>query len=124
MTPVSPETILHDMGGTYSPTTGESPTRGYAVAVTDSPETPVPLGHEDAARDMVSSWLTSSPVVESLAASAARYIGAWAASIDGTDSLVLDVSEIYQDRNEALAIARARGEQAIYSLHDQEEIYV
>jgi hypothetical protein len=48
------------------------------------------------------------------------YLGTW---IDG-DTVWLDVSAIFEDKDEAIAVARANGEKAIWDFDNATEIYV
>lgn len=96
---------------------GSQPTVGYVVAVPTSPE----LRCADSTASIVSEYVRLPSVRRLLAENPAHHVGAW---VDDDNRLCLDVVEIFAERLPALTAAYARGEQAIYCLHEQREYKV
>ena len=107
---------LANGGLTINPRNGEVYNgQGYAVGgVLPSVTVPVNSDWHEMVKDFVLSnaeiFLNGRPV----------YLGTW---IDG-DVVWLDASEIYEDLDTALTVARERGEKAIWDFANQREIYV
>lgn len=113
------KSATEDGGWTLALNGEDVPTVGYVVGGDPALPERVLSGWDDVP------GLATLTVVDSYMARASvlgrSYTGGWVRD-DG--ALVLDTPTILADRQEALSLARERGEEAIYSLADGETIYV
>lgn len=104
-----------DGGFSRSLSTGEAPSSGYMVGGVSS-EHSIPLEDTNHLPHRVRKHLESAQAMYGKRAD--LYQGGWKEG----NRLVMDVSERYDDRDQALNVARQRGERAIYHLDSGSEI--
>ena len=102
-------------GFSRSLATGEAPTSGYMVGGVTR-EKSIPLADSNHLPHRVRQHLDAAKAM--YGSRADLYQGGWQ---EGSN-LVMDVSERYDSQDEALAVARRRGERAIYDLNSGTEI--
>ena len=115
---VTMSTVIANGGATVAPD-GSEPTDGYAVAVSGY-EWEAPDGIDASIFDrFVAAYLDVFGYIFRIPS---MHLGIWH---DVTKRrFVLDIAEIYADRDSAINVGTARGEQAIYDLAGQVEIWL
>lgn len=101
-----------DGGFTFDPAAGEFVDSGFALAVPDSEERRIPGA---ATPEQIQQYAEDNA---GLLSRSGMHLGAWREG----DETVLDVSEVQQEGNAALADATQRGEEAIFDLNEGVEI--
>lgn len=108
--------LVHS-GGFTSDLNGNSPTTGYALSLYPEREWHAPASAVDPRQ--IQAFLDTS---RALLENPGVYVGGW---LDPTDNTVyLDVSQVIRNEQQALSVARARGQIAVYCFDTQQSIYL
>lgn len=105
-------------GFTYQPHDHVSaPPVGYAMSMDTANELAMPLA--DATADKIAEYINARAAMFT---DKDTYVGAWIDTASG--KLVLDISKVVRDRNEAMHLARTYKQEAIYDLEKGESVQV
>jgi hypothetical protein len=110
-------------GGTFDPKTGEEPTSGFAVAVPGhtsiTPDDEFFAGEpgNEAGNQTYRDWVAANADILS---QPNMYVGVWHDTANS--EVVLDPSEVFDDKDEAIAAGVDRDQQAIYDISAGVEI--
>lgn len=109
---------LENEGGSFRAIDGEplSFTRGYAVA--DASASVVLDLSETYSTDVVASIMAFVSAHKEQLNSSSKFLGTW---VDGSD-LYIEVSELFFSRGEAMRVAQARRQAAIYDFANKEAV--
>lgn len=109
---------LRDGGATVSVKTLDSPRHGYAVALPYCGRVLLASDHDGSLWRLIGDYVSE---YRAQLAPTGHYLGTW---LPGDGFIHLDVVEVVHDLPDALTRASARGEVAVYDLHNHVDIPV